>query len=247
MFEIDKIEGDIIAFIKDSIKNAHAKGAVVGLSGGIDSAVAAALAVRALGKENVLGLLLPCESTTSDFEDAMLLVEHLGIRHKVIDLTGTYKQFLKDNGKEAAGNLTYANIKPRLRMTTLYFHGSLENALVLGTSNKSELVTGYLTKFGDGGVDIEPLADLLKREVWQLAEYLGLPARLITKTPTAGLLSGQTDEQEMGFSYKELDRFIESGEGTPEVAAKIMRLYRASRHKIDGPLMLKLNRKFFLE
>ena len=247
MFDIDKIEGEIQAFIKESIEKAHAKGAVIGISGGIDSAVAAALAVKAIGRENVLGLVLPCESSSSDTDDAMLLIDFLGIRHKVVDLTGTYREFLKDNDVKATETLTYANIKPRLRMTALYFHGSLENALVLGTSNKSELVTGYLTKFGDGGVDIEPLADLLKKEVWLMAEHLGLPSRLITKAPTAGLLLGQTDEQEMGFSYKDLDRFIESGEGSPEVVKKIMKLYNASRHKVEGPLMLKLDRNFYLE
>lgn len=246
MLDLNATEERILSFIRESVRAANARGLILGISGGIDSAVSAALAVKALGRENVLGLLLPCESSSTDLEDALLLVERLGIRHKIIDLTGTYRAFLKDSDVEAEANLSYANIKPRLRMTALYFHGALEGYLVLGTSNKSELVTGYLTKYGDGGVDIEPLSDLLKREVYQLAERLGIPEPIIRKAPTAGLISGQTDEEELGFRYEDLDRFIESGEGTPEVAERILKLYRASRHKIDGPRMLDLNRRFYL-
>lgn len=234
-------------FVEEYINKSGAEGTVVGISGGIDSAIVAALAVEALGAENVLGLIMPCESNNKDMKDAISFAEKLSIRYKVIDLTNTYLEFLKDNGENNQCDLSFCNIKPRLRMTTLYFHASLNNYLVLGTSNKSELVTGYLTKYGDGGVDIEPIADLLKFEVYQLAGLLNIPEAIINKKPTADLRPNQTDEGEMGFTYEELDRFILKGEANEKTKNKIMKLYKQSRHKLDGPAILKLDRKFYLE
>ncbi len=247
MFNINEIHEKAINFIEEYIRMSNTKGAVIGISGGIDSAVVAALAVGALGPKNVLGLIMPCESNRTDMDDAIELAEKLEIKYKVVDLTSTYMEFLKDNSENHQCNLSFCNIKPRLRMTTLYFHASLNNYLVLGTSNKSELVTGYLTKYGDGGVDIEPIADLLKHEVYQIAQLLDIPEMIIKKKPTADLMPNQTDEGEMGFSYEELDRFIMSGEAEDNIKKRIMKLYNQSRHKITGPVMLKLNRKFYLE
>lgn len=247
MFNINEIIDKAVLFIKDYVNKAGTKGTVIGISGGIDSAVVAALAVKALGPDKVLGLILPCESNDDDMKDAIDFAVKLGIQYKIIDLTNTYKEFLRDNSESSQCNLTFCNIKPRLRMTTLYFQASLHNYLVLGTSNKSELVTGYLTKYGDGGVDIEPIADLLKNEVYQMAYLLDIPKEIIEKKPTADLMPNQTDEGEMGFTYQELDRFILSGEGIDTTKNKIMKLYNQSRHKINGPVMLKLNRKFYLE
>jgi NAD+ synthase len=247
MFNINEIREKTIDFIENYIKESGTKGAVIGISGGIDSAVVAALAVEALGPKKVLGLILPCESNKEDMKDAIDFAEKLGIEYKVIDLTKTYLEFLKDNKEDNQYNLSFCNIKPRLRMTTLYFQASLYNYLVLGTSNKSELVTGYLTKYGDGGVDIEPIADLLKNEVYQMADLLNIPKEIIEKKPTADLMPNQTDEGEMGFTYEELDRFILTGEAKETTKNKIMKLYNQSRHKIDGPVILKLDRKFYLE
>lgn len=247
MYRIDEIKEKTIAFIKNYIRESGSEGAVIGISGGIDSAVVAALAVEALGKERVLGLILPCESNEQDMKDAIYFADKLGIEYKIIDLTKSYLQFLSDNKEENQCNLSFCNIKPRLRMTTLYFQASLYNYLVLGTSNKSELVTGYLTKYGDGGVDIEPISDLLKNEVYQLATLLDIPGAIIDKKPTADLMPDQTDEGEMGFSYEELDRFILTGEAKDLTKNKIMKLYKQSRHKLEGPVMLKLDRKFYLE
>lgn len=247
MFNIDEILEKAVSFIEEYINKSGSQGAVVGISGGIDSAVVAGLAVKALGTNKVLGLIMPCESNSADMKDAIELAEQLGISYKVVDLTKTFTEFLKDNMENYQCNLSFCNIKPRLRMTTLYFHASLNNYLVLGTSNKSELVTGYLTKYGDGGVDIEPIADLLKREVYQIAHLLNIPEVIIRKKPTADLLPNQTDEGEMGFTYEELDRFIMFGEAEEALKKKIMKLYNQSRHKMTGPVMLKLDRKFYLE
>lgn len=247
MLNIAMTKEIIIKFIKDYIDTSGASGVAIGISGGVDSAVAAGLSVEALGKERVLGLILPCESNEKDMHDADLLCDFLGIEKKVVDLTNTYNEFLRDNMETKKTNLSFCNIKPRLRMTTLYFQAGLRNYLVLGTSNKSELITGYLTKYGDGGVDIEPMADLLKHEVYDLARLLSIPQPIIDKKPTADLIPGQTDEGEMGFSYHELDRFIETGEAEEEVREKILVLYKKSRHKINGPVMFKLDRKFHIE
>jgi NAD+ synthase len=247
MFNINEIREKAIDFIENYVKESGTKGAVIGISGGIDSAVVAALAVEALGPKRVLGLILPCESKEEDMKDAINFAEKLGIEYKVIDLTNTYREFLKDNKENNQCNLSFCNIKPRLRMTTLYFQASLYNYLVLGTSNKSELVTGYLTKYGDGGVDIEPIADLLKNEVYQIAYLLDIPKEIIDKIPTADLMPNQTDEGEMGFTYEELDRFILTGEANDATKNKIMKLYNQSRHKLVGPVMLNLDRKFYLE
>lgn len=247
MFNIDEMLEKAVSFIEEYINKAGSQGAVIGISGGIDSAVVAGLAVEALGANKVLGLIMPCESNSADIKDAIKLAEQLGINYKVIDLTKTFTEFLKDNVEYYQCNLSFCNIKPRLRMTTLYFHASLNNYLVLGTSNKSELVTGYLTKYGDGGVDIEPIADLLKHEVYQIAHLLNIPEVIIRKKPSADLLPNQTDEGEMGFTYEELDRYIMFGEAEEDIKKKIMKLYNQSRHKMTGPVMLKLDRKFYLE
>ncbi|KAF0091109.1 MAG: hypothetical protein FD141_898 [Fusobacteria bacterium] len=247
MFNIDEVQEKTVNFIEEYINKSGAKGAIIGISGGIDSAVVAALTAKAIGPNRVLGLIMPCESNSKDMEDAIELAEQLGINYKVIDLTKTYLEFLKDNMENYQCNLSFCNIKPRLRMTTLYFHASLNGYLVIGTSNRSELVTGYLTKYGDGGVDIEPIADFLKHEVYQIAQILNIPEVIIKKKPTADLMPNQTDEGEMGFTYDELDRFIMVGEVDEKIKQRIMKLYNQSRHKMTGPVMLKLDRKFYLE
>jgi len=193
---------EIADWIRKIVREAGADGVVIGLSGGIDSSVAAALAARAL-PGNVLGAILPCESDPQDAEDARLVASSLGIETTKIDLTAGYRalrEALPDGPKLAA-----ANIKPRLRMIALYYLAACRGYLVCGSGNRSELAVGYFTKHGDGGVDLLPLGGLLKSQVRKLARDLGLPQRIIDKPPSAGLWPGQTDEDEMGLSYQQLD------------------------------------------
>ncbi|MGE5453734.1 MAG: NAD(+) synthase [Methylocystaceae bacterium] len=229
----------ISSWIREKVKAAGAQGIVLGLSGGIDSAVVAALAQRALDTE-VAGIIMPCHSIPEDREHAYLLAGHLGLEHHEIDLTPLFDQMINqmsvikqdDNQLE---QMARANIKPRLRMTTLYYFAQSRGYLVAGTGNKSELTVGYFTKYGDAGVDILPLADLVKTEVRELAIYLGLPEIIIAKPPSAGLWQGQTDEKEMGFTYEQLDRYIMTGEADASVRAKVDKMHLSSEHKRQQP------------
>lgn len=201
-----RIRDHIIVSIRRAVRDSRAAGIVIGLSGGIDSSVAAALCVKAVGRKNVLGLIMPCHSDPADAADARLLARHLGIRVRHVGLEKVFDLFLSilPEGK----GLARSNIKPRLRMITLYYHANKHNYLVCGTGNKSELMVGYFTKYGDGAVDILPIADLYKRDVVALARLLAIPERIITKPPSAGLWKGQTDEGEMGITYAELDDIL---------------------------------------
>ena len=202
-----KIETQIIKFIQGKIKEANAKGIVVGLSGGIDSAVASVLALKAVGKENILGVIMPCESNPQDEKDAIIHAKEFEIKTKIINLEENY--FSLKNAINIEGNqLSKANLKPRLRMCALYYISNSLNYLVLGTCNKSEIMVGYETKFGDGGSDLSPIGDLYKFQVKRLAEYLGINQNIITKPPSAGLWNNQTDEEELGMSYQTLDNIL---------------------------------------
>jgi NAD+ synthase len=235
---------NIIAWIKKQVKDAGAKGIVMGLSGGIDSAVVCALAKEAVGKKNVLCLLLPCHSHIQDAKDARLVAKKLGVKIESVDLTKVYDQFLKV--LPVALNLAKANLRPRLRMATLYYFANKLNYLVAGTGNKSEIMAGYFTKYGDGGVDILPIADLLKRDVRKLAGELNIPKSIITKAPTAGLWPGQTDEGEMGITYDLLDDILYRFEhNKPQQAAKekiekVRRMVLRSKHKRYMPEVCKI-------
>lgn len=197
----------IVEFIRKQIKEAGLSKAVFGLSGGLDSSIIAYLAKEALGAENVYGIVLPYKITgREDVEDVKGIIETLGINPVEIDITPVVDSFftsLKDTDKIRKGN-----IMARTRMILLYNQAAKYKALVLGTSNKTELLLGYFTKYGDGGVDLEPLGDLYKTQVRQLAKDLGVPDRIIKKTPTAGLWPGQTDEGELGFTYEEVDKLL---------------------------------------
>ncbi len=224
----------LINWIRDRVKEAGTKGVLVGLSGGIDSAVLSVLCEKALpGK--VMSLNLPCHSNSEDEAHARLLAEKFAIPLKVIILDEMYDNFLKilpqDNKAPAADRLAKSNLKVRLRMLTLYYHANLTGYMVVGSSNKSELAVGYFTKWGDGGVDVMPLGNLVKQQVIELAEYLGIPRVIIDKPPSAGLWDGQTDEKEMGLTYKELDRFLTIGRADTEVKMKIQTLMAKSQHK----------------
>ncbi len=208
--DYEKLVVDIQNWIGNYVKKAKADNVVVGLSGGIDSAVTAALCTNALGKEKMIGLGLPCGSISQDLKDSKLIAKHLEIGFKVLDLTSVYNTFLECvNYKIRREKLAIANLKPRLRMMTLYFIGqSSGNCLVVGTSNRAELAIGYFTKYGDGAADFEPIASLYKQEVRKIAGILNIPEKIINKVPSAGLWPGQTDEGEIGLSYDVIDEIL---------------------------------------
>jgi len=224
----------VSSWIKEQVETAGTRGIVLGLSGGIDSAVVAALALRSL-RPNVLGLLLPCHSHRQDTEDALTVAAHLGLETVTIDLTPAFDLLL--TLLPAADAMVTANLKPRLRMMTLYHVAGLKKYLVAGTSNKSEILVGYFTKHGDGGADLLPLGDMLKSEVWAIATQLGLPEAIIRKPPSAGLLPGQTDESELAISYDDLDRSLQaiaSGRDaalSPAIRRRLEYLMKSSEHK----------------
>ena len=222
-------------WIRAQVAEAGRTAAVVGLSGGLDSATVAALAKRALGSE-AYGVIMPCDSNPADAEDARLVAEALGMNYRTVDL-GPVLQVLREQLALPSNlpRLAVANLKPRLRMITLYAEAAAHNALVLGTGNRSELEIGYFTKYGDGGVDLLPIGGYLKHEVRALARELGVPTRIIDRQPSAGLWEGQTDESEMGMTYQELDTYLASGEGSPVVAGLVESMRRASQHKRSLP------------
>lgn len=236
--DVSALSAKLSAWIEEQVRGAGARGCVVGLSGGIDSAVVAALC-REVFPHTTLGLIMSCHSNPQDAAHARLVADKFAIPVREINLDQVYDTLLAvlaaPEGEQARRQLAAANIKPRLRMLTLYYHANLLNYLVVGTGNKSELTAGYFTKYGDGGVDILPLGNLVKGEVRQLAQHLGVPEEIITKAPSAGLWAGQTDEGEMGLTYAALDEFIKTGRGEPSVVERINFLHRYSAHKRSMP------------
>ena len=234
----------IIAWIRQQVKDSGAKGIVMGLSGGIDSSVVAALAREAVGRNQVLGLLLPCHSQPQDLRDARIVARKLGIKTKLLDISGISDSFLKI--LPPAGRLAKANLRPRLRMLILYYYANKLNYLVCGTGNKSELMVGYFTKHGDGATDILPIAGLLKKQVRVLAKDLSIPEYIIAKPPAAGLWTGQTDEGEMGITYDELDDILSRLEGKkrqvlPQAkVSKVKAMIKRSSHKRALPAACKV-------
>ncbi len=224
----------ISKWIKSRVDEARAKGVIVGLSGGLDSSVVAVLSKQAL-QDEVLGVIMPCHNEPCCEEDANLLATTFGIKTSRVALGRVYNELL--NILPDASKLVQANLKPRLRMLTLYYFANKVNYLVAGTGNKSELMVGYFTKYGDGGADILPLGGLLKTQVIELAKELKIPPKIIDKVPSADLWNGQTDENELGISYPELDKAILSiesgntGNIDPEVINKLHNLMQASEHK----------------
>ncbi len=186
--------------------SANSKGVVIGVSGGVDSAVVASLAYKAF-PNNSLAIMLPCYSHESDVSFGQELIDKIGINHQTINLEKVYDELSKIT--DTSNKLTLGNMKARLRMTTLYAVAQENNFLVLGTDNAAEWLTGYFTKYGDGGVDLLPLKHLTKREVYQAAKILGIPDNIIARKPTASLFEGQLDEVEMGVTYDEIDDYID--------------------------------------
>jgi NAD+ synthase len=219
-------------FLYEQIIGQGLAGAVVGISGGIDSAVTAALCVRALGRERVIGVWMPAYSQQIHAEDAQKLAAAIGLNLVTVNLDATYDSLVAElNRVVPLDEKTKGNTKARLRMTTLYAIANQKGYLVVDTCNRSEIYIGYMTKGGDGLADLNPVASLTKHEIRLLAKELGIPQSIITKAPSADLWAGQTDEQEMGFTYEELDRYLITGEASPEAVEKIERLHRLSEHK----------------
>lgn len=228
----------LVNWLREEVEAAGCRGLVFGLSGGIDSSTVAVLARRAFREEH-LAVIMPIRSDPRDREDALLVVEQFQLKHREVDLDPTFSAMVRSLGVEVDGDprdsLPVGNIKPRLRMTTLYYLAGRNRFLVTGTGNRTELTLGYFTKYGDGGVDLLPLGHLVKHEVRELAEHLGVPKSIIEKPPSAGLWRGQTDEAELGFSYEELDRYLVEGEGSEELASRVEELRQHNAHKLRIP------------
>ena len=237
---MNKLAEKMTSWIENEVKNAKANGVIYGLSGGIDSAVVAVLCNKIFPK-NSLALILPCQSIGEDIKDAKELIKKFNINYQVVELSEIYDSFssllsgkLKKNVH--VDDLARANIKPRLRMMSLYYFANSLNYLVVGTCNKSERMIGYSTKYGDSGVDILPLGNLLKSQVVELAKYLDITKRIIAKPPSAGLWKGQTDEEEMGITYAQLDEYLTSGELNDKEIKKIIETKIVlSKHKRNTP------------
>ena len=251
---LKEVHNELVEFLRENFKKAGFSKAVLGLSGGIDSALVAYLLRDALGKENVLAIMMPYKSSNPDsLNHAKLVIEDLKINSKTIEITDMIDAYFK-NEKEAT-SLRMGNKMARERMSILFDYSSKENALVVGTSNKTEIYLGYSTQFGDSACALNPIGDLYKTNIWDLSRYLKIPNELIEKKPSADLWEGQTDEQEMGLTYKEADqvlyRMLEENKTVEEVLTEgfnkdlvdnIVRRMNRSEYKRRMPLIAKIKR-----
>lgn len=231
---IEELSQKLVTWLREQVAAAGAEGVVVGMSGGIDSSVVAVLCQQAF-PHNVLGLLLPCHSLWEDIEHAYSVAERFRIQTRMVKLDAVYDALVptlsSDEFAPATRKLAEANLRPRLRMLTLYYFANRLNYLVVGTGNRSEFAVGYFTKYGDGGVDLAPLGNLVKSQVRALAGYLGIPQEIIDKPPSAGLWQGQTDEGEMGLTYEEMDCYLLGREVRAETRRRIEQMSARSAHK----------------
>jgi NAD+ synthase len=213
----------------------HDKNVFIGISGGIDSAITTSLCVKALGRKRVFGVLMPYGRQV-DANDSIALANQLGIKYFQKDIKSIVDQY-----KISLNKFVIANIMSRVRMNILYAYANHRNGLVVGTTNKSEMAVGYFTKFGDGACDFEPIANLYKTEIFEMAKFLNVSKNIITKKPTAGLWNDQTDEAEFGFTYTDLDRFLQNEHIDREVESKIKKLIFLSEHKRHLPPTISID------
>ncbi|MED5330601.1 MAG: NAD+ synthase [Planctomycetota bacterium] len=249
------VEQLLVGFIREEVKSAKLSRGVIGLSGGIDSAVSCALAAQALGPDQVLAVCMPYQtSSPSSLEDARIVAEATGVSFEVIDISRQIDAYFEDHAE--ANQLRRGNKMARERMTILYDRSAATEALVIGTSNKTELLLGYGTLFGDMASAINPLGDLYKTQVYMLGEHLGLPASVLEKAPTADLWEGQTDEEEMGFRYDAVDGLLHdlvelrlkeeeliSAGHDPAFISTIKQMIATSQFKRRMPVIAKLTNR----
>ena len=245
---LDLEKEKIIGFIRDYVSSSGVRNGIVGISGGLDSAVTAALAAEALGKEHVKGLMLPYKKSNPDsLNDALTLADVLGIKHEIIDITPVVDSWF-DNYEPEASQLRRGNFMARIRMSILYDISAKEDALVLGTGNLSELMIGYTTQYGDNACALEPIGHLYKTEVRKMADKINIPAKIINKEPSADLWQGQTDEGELGLTYSNIDtilyHYFEKDKSKEELVKaglspsdidNVIKLHRKSHYKRELP------------
>lgn len=232
------LTGQLVSWLRERVQAASSQGLVLGMSGGIDSSVLAVLCQRAF-PQSTLGMIMACHSQPEDEEHARAVAGKFSILTRAVVLDTVFDTLLKtlphDELDQGGTLLAEANLKARLRMLTLYYFANRLNYVVAGSGNRSELAVGYFTKFGDSGVDILPMGNLVKGEVKELAQFLGIPRVIIDKPPSAGLWAGQTDESEMGFNYEELDRYLTTGEAPDQLKKIIDSRIAANKHKSQTP------------
>lgn len=242
-FTVEHEVQKIVSWLQKKVQDTGAKGLVVGVSGGLDSAVVAYLIKRAFPNDS-LGVVMPIHSNEEDIKDAYSVVEQGQLTYATADLTSTHEKHLQaviesnkkfEQTESDLMRMTDANLRARIRMSTLYTYATLHQYLVVGTDNKSEWYTGYFTKYGDGGVDILPIVDYTKSEIWEMAAYLGVPQEVINKMPSADLWEGQTDEEEMGTTYTHIDAYLDGKDVPKEDAIKIRSMHERTAHKRSIP------------
>ena len=238
-----------IRWIKDFVEKVGAKGLVVGNSGGKDSATVIAMAVKAIGKEKVIAVSMPCHSISGDFEDAKLVADTFEVKFLKVDLSKAYDEMEKEIENSLGEKLSKEaciNIKPRLRMTTLYGIAGSLGYLVIGTGNLCEAMVGYTTKWGDNSSDLNPIGNFTVDEVLEIGRALGVPSKILEKAPNDGL-GGKTDEEKMGIKYSQIAEMIEKGETEEQTKEKIIKRYKSSKHKRELVPTYRFDRKNYLK
>lgn len=246
---LQKETENAIRWIKEYVKDSGAKGIVIGNSGGKDSATVLSMAVKAIGKEKVIAVSMPCFSNSHDLEDAKLVAKTFGVEFLEVDLSSCYQEMEKEIETKLVNKLSKEatiNIKPRLRMTTLYGIAQTLGYLVIGTGNLCEAMVGYTTKWGDNSSDFNPIGNFTVEEVLEIGRSLGVPEKILQKAPNDGL-GGLTDEEKMGITYHQIAQMIETGETEEEAKEKIVKRYQDSKHKRKNVPVYPVDRRNFLK